>query len=121
MAQDHVTRGIVSRMRNERYRRGWSTEQFSSIIARSTGFDFSRAIITNLENNRRDYMTVGELLSVARVFNTTLEWLVWGSGVACIQCDDKPPAGFTCNDCDRSASVRVKDILDQQDWFRSYI
>jgi transcriptional regulator with XRE-family HTH domain len=117
---DSVTAGIVGRVRSERRRRGWSAEQLEQHMLQA-GTRFPRSVIANLENNRRNNFPIEEIVTLAKVFGTTVNWLVWGTGVACVACSDRPPDGFTCNDCGRSTSIRVAQVLDQRTWFDSYI
>ena len=117
---DHLMRGIVNRMRDERIRRGWTAADLSVKLAR-LGYDLPRLVIVNLENRRRGHIAIGEVIGLARVFTTTMEWLVYGVGRACLTCDDKPPAGFTCNDCGKSTSAKVQDILDQSVFQQMYV
>ena len=121
MSQDATTRALVQRMRDERYRRGWSAQELSEKVTRDGGVPFPRSIIANLENGRRDDFPIGEIVGVAKVFNTSVTWLLYGTGIACTQCNDAPPAGFTCNDCGKSTSTRVADVLDQTAFFASYV
>lgn len=120
MSQDSVTAAVVERMRAERRRRRWSAEDLEDAMRR-TGTFFPRSIIANLENRRRDHIQIDELVGLAKVFGTTVNWLVWGTGTACTHCGDRPPEGFTCNECGRSTSVRVADVVDQSAFFDQYV
>lgn len=116
----YVMRGIMSRVSEERRRRGWSAEMLSERLE-SLGYKIPRSVIANLENNRRNAITIDEVLGLAHVFSTTVNWLVYGTGRACTVCNDEPPAGFTCNDCQRSRSIRIEDVLDQRAFFEGYV
>lgn len=120
MSYDRITKAVITRMRDERHRRGWSAEQFSERVA-SLGVDLPRSVIANAENGRRGYMSIEEVAGIAHALGTTVQWLMWGTGVACIPCQDNPPAGFTCNDCGRSRSIRAADKVDQAAWREQYV
>lgn len=120
MSQSGITRAIVDRVRAERARCGWSAQQLEESVRRA-GVKLSRSVIANLENRRRDDLSIDEVIGFAQVLGTTVSWLVWGTGVACLACGDKPPRGFTCNECGRSTDVRVADALSQTEWFESYL
>ncbi len=66
---DHVpspsTRWVSRRLRGARSRRGLSAQALSDAIERETGMLIRRDTISNIENGRRDRVTVDELLAFA--------------------------------------------------------
>lgn len=106
--QSPLIKEIVGRVREERYRRGWSSTEFSAKVE-ATGMRFPRSVVINLENNRRYGFDITELVAIAGLFSWTLDYLVLGVGVACAFCLDKPPAGYTCQTCGKASE---DDVLE---------
>lgn len=92
-AQSELTQLIVHNMRTLRKRRHISCTE----IEKLTGI--SRAIITNIENSRREVITVDELFAFAMALSVPVEMLYTELPPACAVCSDVPPAGFMCGTC----------------------
>lgn len=93
---------IALRMRTLRHQRRWTGMELS-IRTDVAGFQIPRSIITNLENGRRDMVTVAELTVLAKVFNVHVNWLATGEGPACTFCQDAAPEGYICKTCGQEA------------------
>lgn len=90
---------VVQKMRYLRMSRGMSAQELERRMADTAGVVMSRAVITNLENQRRRDMTVDQLVGLTKVFETTIEFMLgWGS-IECARCLGEPPAGFACMAC----------------------
>lgn len=63
------------------------------------GFRVPRSIITNIENVRRQDVTVDELEVFSKVFNINPWSMALNNGVICLKCNNKPPMGFQCIVC----------------------
>ena len=59
-----LTRNVATEVRYWRERRGMTAQQLAKRTAQ-LGFEIPRSVIANLENNRRDIVTVAELLILA--------------------------------------------------------
>lgn len=108
MVQRPLIKEIAMRVKEERYRRGWSASELSAKVE-AVGATFPRAVLANLENERRDSFDVTELVAIAEVFAWTLDWLIYGVGMACVFCHDEPPAGYTCQTCGKDSE---DDVLE---------
>lgn len=94
------TRAIATRVRELRTQRKMSGQKLSDLMALN-GITFSRSTVANLENDRRDVITVDELFALAASLNTTIDYLAGGIGHECSNCNDEPPFGFACVVCKR--------------------
>jgi transcriptional regulator with XRE-family HTH domain len=92
-AQSDLTKLIVRNIRVLRQRRRVS----GVALAKLTGIP--RSVITNIENNRRDVITVDELFAFAQALNVSVEVLYTELPPACSVCSDAPPVGFMCMTC----------------------
>lgn len=118
---------IVSRVRAVRRSRNMSARQ---VAERTTelGMAIPRPVLANLESGRRTYLTVAELLILAKAlgvapgdllipvgrdahlevapgdFRSPEDVARWFWSPRCAACDDEPPAGFTCDTCGKSGS-----------------
>lgn len=90
---------VVQRMRYMRMARGMSALELERQMADKAGIVMSRAVITNLENQRRRDLSVDQLVGLTKVFETTLDFLLGYSAVECARCSGEPPAGFGCLAC----------------------
>jgi len=97
---------IIVRVREERFRRGWSARTLSEMVEKQ-GVVFPRAVITNLENGRRELLTIDEVVAVSDVYGWSLDWLVLGIGIQCQHCQDAPPAGYRCIYCGKESEDDV--------------
>lgn len=63
------------------------------------GFRIPRAVIANIENVRRQFVSVDELDVFAKVFNIEPWSMALNNGVICLRCNNEPPMGFQCIVC----------------------
>lgn len=77
------------RVKAERERRGWSQRE----LARAAGL--SPPVPCRVELGRD--LTLSSAVAIARAFDVPLADLA--GPFDCAQCDDYPPAGFTCRAC----------------------
>ena len=99
VGQSELTKLIVKNMRDLRKQRGLSAEALSQLVLEKTGIMFSRATIANLEVDRRNEVSVSELMALATVFDVSFEWFVTAHGPRCNWCKDEPPQGYQCMTC----------------------
>lgn len=89
---------VAANLRALRLARGWSVQELADRVSRY--HPLSRATITNLENDRREAITVDELAALARVFQVD-PWSLT-STPCCLTCNNQAPAGFACLTCRRA-------------------
>lgn len=111
--QSERTRRFVRNMRLLRDKRGWSAQRLSDVVAEAFARGevdalVPRSIVANLENFRRENITLDEALALAHVLETSLGWLADSDGPACVKCLDNPPEGYACKTCGADEDVRVK-------------
>lgn len=102
VVQGSLVKEIAMRVKEERCRRGWSASTLSEKVE-AAGAHFPRSILANLENERRDTFDITEIVAIAEVFRWTLDYLIYGVGVACVFCKDEPPAGYICQTCGKAS------------------
>jgi transcriptional regulator with XRE-family HTH domain len=118
MTQLPVTRRVVQNMRDLRKSRGISAQQLAGLVRGLGVPTLNRSVIANLENGRRDAVTVDELYALAEALNSTPDYLAASLGVKCARCKDEPPAGYSCLACgaegksDDLCALLVRDDLD---------
>ncbi len=85
MAQDswgeRVTRAIAGQIRRWRHERGLSTERLADECAR-LGMPVPRSVLANLENGRRESVTVAELAVIAAALGVAPALLLFPIGLA---------------------------------------
>ena len=96
--QNDLTRQIVENMRLLRKERKMSALELSEAMERM-GIPFSRNTIANLEVDRRNEVTVTELMGLAKLFDVGVEWFITTHGPKCNWCMDFPPEGYQCMTC----------------------
>jgi len=94
---------VIARMTELRKARKWSALHLSRELA-AVGVDLPRTIIANLENGRRQAITVDELAGLGAVFGVE-PWSLTSPDMRCPHCWDSPPPGFSCNVCGNVGSV----------------
>lgn len=94
-------------MRELREVRGWSVRRLSDELA-AIGQPVPCSVLTNLENKRRERVTLDEAFAIVKVLNTTLAWLCDYDGPSCTHCQDNPPAGYACLVCKADKDLRFK-------------
>lgn len=90
---------VARRVAALRRERGWSAQQLSERLE-AVGCRMIRSTLANMENGRRDTVTVDELYAFARVFGVPVDCLAHDRP-ACPTCNDDPPAGLLCTACGR--------------------
>jgi transcriptional regulator with XRE-family HTH domain len=97
-----LVREVVAKLRTLRQERGLTTSELSRAVLAVSGLKIPQSVIVNLENDRRETMTINELLAFAQFFQVSPLWLL-GSDLypRCLTCSDQVPTGFTCNNCKR--------------------
>jgi transcriptional regulator with XRE-family HTH domain len=76
----HVTGIVATEMRRWREKRGLSAQQLSE-RTRELGYQVPRSVIANLENNRRDTVSVAELLILAAALDVPPTMLITAVGL----------------------------------------
>ena len=94
-AEEHASR-IAQEVRRLRRDRGRSAQWLSDKTA-ELGYTVTRAVITDLENCRRKYVTTAELVVLARALNTTPIALLYPDPVSDDPIKMLPTAGVTAN------------------------
>lgn len=94
-----ITWLVIQKMRYLRMARGMSALQLERAMADKAGIVMSRAVITNLENQRRRDLSVDQLVGLTKVFDTTLDFLLGYTNIECVRCSGEPPEGFGCLAC----------------------
>ena len=94
-----LTFHVIKRMRELRTQRGISALELERKMASEAGLVFTRAVIANLENNRRRDISVDQLVGLAKVFQTDILHLLGLGGFECMRCKGEPPEGFSCLAC----------------------
>jgi DNA-binding XRE family transcriptional regulator len=92
----HVTRG--------RGRLGLTQGQLGERIGALTGRTWTRKAVLAAEKGDRVF-TAREMVALAELFKVPIEALF--RAPCCEACGDRPPSGFTCNDCG-ATNVRVE-------------
>jgi len=90
---------VIQKMRYLRMARGMSAQELERQMAEKAGIVMSRAVITNLENQRRRDLSVDQLIGLSKVFDTPLDFLLGYSAIECNRCKGEPPEGFGCLAC----------------------
>lgn len=96
--QNDLTRQIVENMRDLRMQRNLTAAALAEEME-AIGVTFTRATIANLESDRRNEVTVTELMGLAKVFDVGIEWFTTAHGPKCNWCNDCPPQGYQCMTC----------------------
>lgn len=98
---DPVTQAVWERVTQRRGQLRWTGEELARRVS-AQGVHFPRSVVTNLDNHRRSTLSVHELVALATALGVSTLWLLSGVGrdqPKCTHCDDRPPAGYTCNRC----------------------
>ena len=98
----------IARLRSQR---GLTQEQLAAAVTES-GYPVSVAVLGFLETgrvgrrpeNQHRNVSVDQMMAFAAYFGCDPGELL---NPACRACDGRPPAGFTCNTCGRTADVPV--------------
>lgn len=88
---------VARRVAELRRQRGWSAQRLADEMTEA-GQHVSRSTLANLENGRRDRITVDELYAFATVLGVPADRLAHDRP-SCPTCSDQPPTGFTCRSC----------------------
>lgn len=88
-------KAIIGNVRVLRKARGWSAQELTNRMTAS-GCTMKRTVLVNLENGRRDNVTIDELWTFSELFGVPVEQLVVP---LCETCSGVPPAGFICSAC----------------------
>lgn len=96
--QSELTARFVGNVRRLRTEMRLIAENLVSKV-NASGEVMSRPTLTNLENRRRDHVTLDEAYALAAALGTNVEHLAFSTGPRCNSCLDQPPAGYTCNAC----------------------
>lgn len=89
---------VIERVKELRRARKWSCRHLALEMAHR-GYDtLTRSTLTNLENGRRDSVSIDELVAFGAVFGVE-PWSLTQPDARCPRCWDSPPAGFTCTSC----------------------
>lgn len=91
---------VAHNVRALRNQRRWSAQEVTD-RTEELGRPIARSILTNLENMRREDVTVDELAIFAQVFTVDPWSLCQPDGVTCVKCSNDPPPGFQCIVCGR--------------------
>ncbi len=88
-----------------RDRKGWSQGRVAGAMAKR-GWPWHQSTVYRVESGRQA-VRLGEAVALAEILGIDLS--AFGSGDPepwrpCPVCDDKPPVGFTCNECERAGS-----------------
>lgn len=118
--QTDRTKRFVKNMRALREQKGWSAQFLEDELTRAhlrgeIEVKLARVIIANLENDRRDRVTLDEAVALAHVLNTTIGWLCDYDGPACNHCLDNPPEGYACKVCLADTDVRFKPYVEPKE------
>jgi transcriptional regulator with XRE-family HTH domain len=118
--QSERTRRFAANMRALRRQRGWSAQRLSDRVGalREAGvveIALPRPVIANLENQRREHVSLDEAFAVAAALGTTVGWLCDFDGPACTQCLDNPPVGYACKVCKADTDVRFKPHMEPKE------
>lgn len=90
---------VIQKMRYLRMARGMSAQELERQMAEKAGVVMSRAVIANLENQRRRDLSVDQLVGLSKVFDAPLDFLLGFTNVECNRCKGEPPEGFGCLTC----------------------
>lgn len=93
-----VAAQVAANMRTLRKRHRWSARQLADKLPIVSGL--SQPTIANIENGRREYITVDELAGLALAFGYDYPWMLTEKlPPACPVCSDSPPPGYQCLQC----------------------
>lgn len=98
--QPGATERVASYVKRWRKQSGLSQTRFAEHML-ALGCDWGRTTVQKLETGGRVAVTVEELEALSRVMGVSPVALL--EDRSCAHCGDRPPPGFTCNDCGRSA------------------
>lgn len=94
-----ATNRVVANVRRLREIRGWLARELAERMT-AVGCPMSRSVISNREGAHcPSRVSADELVAFADVFGKSITDLVAEEMIACPRCNDKPPTGFTCNNC----------------------
>ncbi len=69
----------------------------------------SQGALSNSERGLREFK-LAEIAAAADVLGTTVDDILNGKGVGCLNCGDRPPAGFACTECGAIGEVAAADV-----------
>lgn len=98
-APSDLTVAVIAKMRYLRMARGITAQELERLMAERAGVVMTRAVIANMETGRRRDVTVDQLVGLAKVFDTTIGFLLGMGGHECNRCEGTPPAGYACLSC----------------------
>jgi transcriptional regulator with XRE-family HTH domain len=93
-----VSRKAATRIKIARLNLGMTHHRLSTLLT-DAGCPMSTSGVWKVESGYRANLTVDEAVAFARVLRMPIERLL-SSDAACRVCDDKPPAGSTCLNCE---------------------
>ncbi len=95
-----VSKTAAKRIRAFRDRRRLSARELAEGLTGS-GYFMTQGSLTDIETFRVRTVPVDTVFHAAQFFGVSLQGFFYGP--LCIQCDDRPPTGYTCNVCGLSS------------------
>lgn len=97
MATNSASRAVGVNLRRFRESCGWSAEKIASAMTMS-GIEWTRQVVTKLENGGRRSVTVDELLALAKVLGVN-DPITLTVAPSCETCGGRPPLRMRCMEC----------------------
>lgn len=102
---DNAERRFADVMRQARERRGWAQGRVVEAMT-ERGWPWHQSTVYRVEAGRQA-VRLGEALALAAILGIDMDAFESGDPgpwKPCPVCGDKPPSGFTCNECGRSGT-----------------
>jgi len=93
-----VSAEAIKRIRHYRELRQMSAQGLSDALG-AEGYPVARAVLANVENGRRQEISIDFIVHCARALGVPLANLLPDGPLGCPTCEGQPPTGFTCNTC----------------------
>lgn len=92
-----ITARVLRELTNLRRLHKISAQQLADRMT-AAGYPINRSVIANLENGRREEISVGHLVIAAQVLGADPAAIL-RRAAPCSRCANDPPAGFACRSC----------------------
>lgn len=111
-----VTPGVAAYVEDLRNQRGWSVQHLADRCAEAGQPSLKRSVLVNLQRGRRRYLTIGELMALAAVFDVVPAALLGPPGLRNLFCgqyavDRQVAMADTITRELRLLQDRVRDVL----------